>query len=170
VRVLVTIATVLCAVSLFAASAQPVAAASRVVYVDVRMTATQKQNWGVVSAVDFVDRYTGSNMSFHACRSGYKCIIIQKKFERKEWAAVTHGASETFSASTRTYINLNPQRDYYSWSANRSIVAHEVAHANGVFKHSSTCNNIMYGGVFCPNGSLPPLSFTLSQKNRLKAN
>jgi hypothetical protein len=167
-RTLLTLAAILSAFSIFVIQT-PQASAARVVYVDVRMSTAQKNAWGIKSAVDFVDRYTGSDMSFHACRSGYKCIIIQRKTERQEWAAVTHGASETFSASTRTTINLNPQRDYYSWSANRSIVVHELGHANGIFKHTG-CTTAMYSGVFCSNGSLPPLGFNQTQKARLKAN
>ena len=152
----------------------PSSAVTKIVYVDIKPGALKY--WPSKSAVEFVDLYTGSDMRYGACRSGYKCITIRERTfntsaYRSSWSAVTYGAN-----TSRVEISVNGNRRYapynYNTATKKSIIAHELGHANGLYSHSSSCTNIMYARVFCNESrrTLPPLKFLAADKARLKAN
>jgi hypothetical protein len=146
----------------------PAEAATPAVYVEVVVAST----WSAPTrdAVNWVDYYTGSNMVLGSCRAGYKCIIVRERLVSSSWAAVTYSAQGWFSSSDRVWIYLNPQRRGYADWMQRRIIAHEVAHANGVTWHALYCNSIMWRSLYCSNGSLPPWRFTDPMRTRLRAN
>lgn len=124
-------------------------------------------SWQVTQAMNWVDGYTKTDMVRARCVSGYKCIKIRYVTVRSEWAAVTYG-NVTCSSCTIT-IKLNPQRSRYSSAVKRTIVEHEIAHANGITWHNNgRCDNRMYWQVFCSNGKVPPRAFTAKDKARLR--
>lgn len=137
------------------------AAATPIVWVDSQVSST----WPVSYSVGVVDAQTYTDMQFGPCRTGVKCIIIREKTIYSAWAAVTYGVG-----TSRVTIYLNPQRRWYSWYAKRSIVTHELGHANGITWHNPYCTSIMYGRVFCPNGSLPPYRWTATELTALRRN
>lgn len=145
-----TIAALIAASGLTLVQAAPAQAAT-VVYVENHASTYY---WPVGTAEAFVDQYTGSVIVFGACRSGYRCVKIYERTVRSSWAAVT------YNWSWGSQIYLNPQRRWYSWYAKRSIVTHEMGHAFGLLGHNPYCATVMYGGVFCPNGKLPPYYFS----------
>lgn len=151
-------------VSVFAVPNQA-PAATRVVYVQTFGVPT---SWPVNSSLTWVDSYTGSDMVRARCRAGYKCISIRYATIRSEWAAVTMGDVTCRSCAITIY--LNPQRNGYGYYTKRSILDHELGHANGVTWHDTSCISRMYYRVFCPNGSLPPRRFTPSERERLRVN
>lgn len=144
-------------------------AAARPVYVDISGVPS---SWATHSAVDWVDQYTGTNMVYGKCHSGYKCIRLRYKTIKSSWAAVTQwgaGGSITCKSCTLT-IYLNPQRNGYSSTVKRRIIEHELGHANGIGYESKVCTNVMYGRMFCSNGKLPSHRFTDPQKSILRKN
>lgn len=154
------------AVALGVLVAPPTAsAATAIVYVDSQANSV----WPVSASVTWVDYYTGSDMRFGACRTGYKCIKVREKTVSSSYSAITYG--DVTCKTCVVTIYLNPQRRYtYGYYTKRSIVDHELGHANGITWHNSYCTSRMYVRVFCPNGSLPPRKFTTSEKARLSAN
>lgn len=138
-------------------------AAARPVYVQ---TYSVPSSWPVTSSVDWVDRYTGTNMIRGTCRSGYKCIKIRYKTINNSWSAITYGDVTCRSCTITIY--LNPKRSHYHYYTKRSIIDHELGHANGITWHNTRCTSRMYHRVFCPNGSRPPRVFTASEKARLR--
>lgn len=158
------IIVMLCLLAGILAVPSPAQAATRVVYVDSYTSRT----WPVSASVNWVDYYTGSDMQWGRCRSGYKCIRIREKTIRSSWAAVTYGDVTCRTCTVTIY--LNPQRRWYGYYTKRSIIDHELGHANGVTWHSTSCISVMYYRVFCYNGSLPPRRFTAPQRDRLRVN
>lgn len=131
--------------------------AAGVVYLENRASTS----WPVGAAESFVDTYTGTTMVFGTCRAGYRCVRVYERTISSSYAAIT------YNWSWGSQIYLNPQRRWYSWSAKRSIVAHELGHAFGLWGHNPYCTTVMYGRVFCPNGSVLPLRFSAGERTVL---
>lgn len=129
--------------------------------------------WPLHSQVDWVDQWAGSDLIYGSCRPGYKCIRVYEVYFSTAYSGLTClpnqwcrvGAS--YASYTRIY--LNKYRRSYSWYARRNITAHELFHAvTGNSYHSTYCTNVMYGSVFCGNGSLPSHRFTDYAKGVLR--
>jgi hypothetical protein len=134
---------------------------SKVVYVEEHVGA--RYDSALRSALPFVDRYTGSAMRFGKCRSGYRCIrVIQSN------ATHGHGAWTTSTNSRRTStIRLSSALGRRNWSTRRSIIAHELGHANGITGHNARCTSLMWSDYTCRGRRLPPRTFTPAERAKL---
>lgn len=131
--------------------------------------------WPVNYSQGFVDQYTGTDIIYGSCRAGAKCVRVYEFYFDQSISGLTCLPNEycRFGAAYTDYfrIYLNSYRNNtYSYNARRNITTHELGHAFGIGYHSVYCTNVMYGSVFCPDGSLPTYRFTDPQKAILGAN
>lgn len=161
------------------ASAVVFGLAAMVVYADDAQAYTRvyvedhtSSYWPVNSSQNFVDQYTGSDIVYGTCQTSYKCVRVYEKYYSKSYSGWTCLPNEwcklTNDTKSYTRIYLNAYRRSYSYNARRNITTHELGHAFGITYHSAYCTNVMYGSVFCSNGSLPSYRFTDPQKTILR--
>lgn len=132
--------------------------------------------WPINYTQNWVDQYTGSDLTYGTCPStytGYKCIRVYERYYSKSYSGWTCLPNQwcKITNDTRSYtrIYLNQYRRSYSWYARRNIATHELFHGiTGNGYHSAYCTNVMYGSVFCSNGSLPAYRFTDYAKSVLR--
>jgi hypothetical protein len=113
-------------------------------------------------SVSFVDRYTGSDMRFGKCRTGYRCIrVVESNATRG------HGAWTSWTRARKvSEIRLSSTLARKGWHTRRSIIDHELGHANGA-GHSATCTSRMWPHYRCRNGLLPPRTFSKAERAKL---
>ncbi|BEL04162.1 hypothetical protein Q0Z83_023530 [Actinoplanes sichuanensis] len=114
------------------------------------------------SSIAFVDRYTTSDMRLGRCRTGYRCIrIVESNATRG------HGAWTSWTDGRRTSeIRLSATLARKSWHTRRSILDHELGHANGA-RHNTKCTSRMWPDYRCGNGRLPARTFTKVERQAL---
>jgi hypothetical protein len=133
------------------------AADAKIVWVDSKVD----RRWPVRSAVKSLDKYTGTKFKFGSCKRGAECIVIREQKKRADWAGVT------YVAWPKSKILLNPTQRHSSHAVRRGILVHELAHARGIHKHTSSCRSVMYYSTHCPSGSVAPMKFTKAEKRIL---
>jgi len=133
---------------------------SKVVYVEEHVGA--RFDSALRGSVAFVDRYTGSDMRLGKCRKGYRCIrVIQSNATRG------HGAWTSWTRARKvSVIRLSSTLAGKGWHTRRSIIDHELGHANGV-GHNAKCTSRMWPHYRCRNGILPPRTFTKAERAKL---
>jgi hypothetical protein len=111
------------------------------------------------SSISFVDRYTTSDMRLGKCRTGYRCVrVVENNATRG------YGGWTSWTAGRRTSeIRLSAVLARKSWHTRRSIIDHELGHANGA-RHNEKCTSRMWPDYRCPNGSLPARRFTKAER------
>lgn len=121
-------------------------------YVDYSAASTWYQP--LQNARRFLEPYTHRSYTVTGgCRAGYKCVVIRECWGMND----SHAAETTFTSWFSTYydgrsrvrICLNPTRRGYSDTLQTRILAHELAHAHGVWWHSSYCGNVVSPSVSC---------------------
>lgn len=133
---------------------------TKVVFVEDRVPA--RFDSALRSAVAFVDRYTGSDMRIGKCRKGYRCIrVVVSK------ATNGHGAWTSWTKAREvSEIRLSPALARKGWYTRRSIIDHELGHANGA-EHNAKCTSRMWANYTCRNKRLPPRTFTTAERAKL---
>ncbi|GID60093.1 hypothetical protein [Actinoplanes couchii] len=114
------------------------------------------------SSISFVDRYTGSDMRLGRCRTGSRCIRVIRSNATHGYGAWT---SWTPGRKT-TVIRLSATLARKNWHTRRSIIDHELGHANGA-RHNSRCTSRMWPDYRCRNKQLPARTFTKSERAML---
>ncbi|WP_157751365.1 hypothetical protein [Actinoplanes derwentensis] len=114
------------------------------------------------SSISFVDRYTGSDMRLGRCRTGYRCIRVVESNATQGYGAWT---SWTFGRKT-SKIRLSGALSRKGWYTRRSIIDHELGHANGA-PHNSRCTSRMWPDDRCRNNRLPARTFTKAERVKL---
>lgn len=133
---------------------------SKIVYVEEHVGS--RFDSALRSSVKFVDRYTGSDMRLGKCRKGYRCIRIVASN-----ATHGHGAWTSWSRARKTSeIRLSSSLSQKGWHTRRSIIDHELGHANGA-EHNSKCTSLMWPHYTCRNGRIPPRTFTKAEREKL---
>jgi hypothetical protein len=133
---------------------------SKIVYVEEHVGS--RFDSALRGSVSFVDRYTGSDMRMGKCRTGYRCIRVVE-------SSATHGYAAWTSwtrARKISEIRLSPTLARKGWYTRRSIIDHELGHANGV-GHNAKCTSRMWPHYRCRNGLLPPRTFTKVERAKL---
>jgi hypothetical protein len=130
---------------------------SSVVYVEEHVGA--RFDSALRSSITFVDRYTGSDMRLGRCRTGYRCIrVVESNATRG------HGGWTTSTAGRATSeIRLSATLARKNWNTRRSIIDHELGHANGA-RHNPKCTSRMWPDYRCRNGRLPARTFTRAER------
>jgi len=133
---------------------------SKIVYVEEHVDS--RFDSALRQSVSFVDRYTGSDMRFGKCRPGYRCIrVVQSN------ATHGHGAWTSWTRARKvSEIRLSPALARQGWYTRRSIIDHELGHANGA-GHNAKCTSRMWPHYRCRNGLLPPRTFTKAERAKL---
>ncbi|SFF98093.1 hypothetical protein SAMN05421541_1385 [Actinoplanes philippinensis] len=114
------------------------------------------------SSIAFVDRYTGSDMRLGRCRTGYRCIrVVQSNATNGHgaWTSWTYGRKNSEIRLSATLARKN-------WYTRRSIIDHELGHANGA-RHNSRCTSRMWPDYRCRNKRLPARTFTTAERSAL---
>ncbi|HWS35851.1 MAG TPA: hypothetical protein VN408_24310 [Actinoplanes sp.] len=111
------------------------------------------------SSIAFVDRYTGSDMRLGRCRAGYRCIrVVESNATRG------HGGWTAWTAGRKTSeIRLSATLARKRWHTRRSIIDHELGHANGA-GHNARCTSRMWHDYRCRDNRLPARTFTKSER------
>lgn len=143
------------------ALATPAEAGPGTTWVDVKVH--KKWTKDAKAAINFVDRHTGTRVKYGPCRPGLKCVVIRENPRLpRSWGAATYPGK-------RAVIYLNPRQRSASSADRFTIVAHEFAHAMGVWNHNPVCSSLMYPQVRC-SGRVLPRTFTPSERSILRSN
>lgn len=117
--------------------------------------------WAVEVSRLFMSRYIRARLTYGACEAGRSCIVIREVPVRSGEVAETVYNRPNRGDAT---IYLSPGAAYLGWYTKERIVVHEMAHALGVHWHDETCSQgVMYSEWKCPDGTLPPLQFTVPE-------
>jgi hypothetical protein len=168
-RLVLPAVTPVLALALVASSASSAAAAdggwadpprlsgSSIVYVEERVGS--RFDSALRSSIAFVDRYTGSDMRLGRCRTGFRCIRVVESNATRGYGGWTSWTPRRATSEIRLSATLARK----SWHTRRSIIDHELGHANGA-RHNPRCTSRMWPDYRCRNGRLPPRTFTKAER------
>lgn len=121
--------------------------------------------WPVVSASNWIDRYTGSDwvISKTCPANAYRCVrVVKDNGLRAPVIAATYGYN-TSRVTIRVDVAYANSRHITSQAKRKNVLAHEMGHAGFLRAHSSRCSNLMYAHTNCLGWSL-----TSAQKATLR--
>jgi hypothetical protein len=116
--------------------------------------------WPLPEAAAFVDQYTGTKMVFANCRKGSRCVTIR---ENKDLPPQIVGRTSWSQQALALRIEFNPAYSRRPDASRLQIAVHELGHTFGVHSHNPLCTSVMYAYITCPNGVIPPKSFTADE-------
>ncbi len=117
------------------------ASGQRVVYVDSQISRV----YSPVQAMNYVDYYSGVNLVWGKCRSGYGCVTIREgRLSNPYWVGVTN-----FRGNGRWEIKLAYRSRNMTWRQRHNLLIHELGHANGIYRHNPSCRSAMYFSTGC---------------------
>jgi hypothetical protein len=100
--------------------------------------------WPVSSAVDWIDRYTGSDwvMAKSCPKGAYRCVFVKSGDLRAPRLGETRGYA---GSRVTIYIDLPyANKRAKTYAHKKWVLAHEFGHAAGLREHSSSSRNLMY--------------------------
>jgi hypothetical protein len=133
-----------------AVDSQPAAAAvkPRVVWVNVQKGATK--HWPIHKALQFVDKYTGTQFKYGKCRANAKCITIKEDWKLAPGYAGMANFTGPYvqlrngQTDWSVVIQLQPRQRYTAWMMRYDTVIHELGHAMGIYSHNVDESRTMY--------------------------
>lgn len=132
------------------APAAAAAAKPRVVWVYVQNKATATRYWPIHRALQFVDKYTGSQFKYGKCHANAKCITIKEDWKlaplyagmtnfRGPYVQLRNGETDW-----STTIQLQPRQRYANWWLRYDTMIHELGHSMGIYTHNADSSKTMY--------------------------
>lgn len=148
----------------------------------VEVANTLSASWAVKNAVADLDWYTGSSIHLvKKCSGKYDCVTLKGAHVKrpavamfmastcarvyKGWNSKSYTTSCVIFVDT-SYVSHNTRK--YTAASRQEMIRHELGHWRGLTQHQKKCVSTMYAYTRCPNGSVPPNTFTAAERATLR--